>query len=498
MVAGRRDNAIRLVAVCERAAALGLAPGQGLADARAMIPGIEVAEEDGEADRALAGAIADWCDRYTPLVALDPAGGGDGLMLDITGCAHLFGGEEAMLADALARLFHQGFAATAAVASTPGAAWAVSRFRPEGGRAAGPASPPMSPVVPARGTADALVGLPLAALRLSGDTLSGLARLGLRTVGQVMARPRAPLARRFGAGLLMRLDQALGAIGESISPRLPAPERMAERRLAEPIGRAEDVEAVTASLARTLCEAMERAGEGARLLDLALWRVDGAVRRLGVGASRPLRDPAAIVRLFRERLAALEDSLDAGYGFDLVRLSATACEAFDPRETGFLENPEGGAPAELVDRLAARLGPASVLVASPRDTHLPERMEAMAPAQHASGRPAAWPQLALPGLPPLFPLRLLDRPERIEALAEVPDGPPVRFRWRRVLHEVERAEGPQRIGPEWWRAPGRAEAETLRDYFRVEDRTGRRYWLFRQGLYDGQVRPSWFLHGLFA
>lgn len=498
VVAGKRDNALRLLAVCDKAAAAGLACGQGLADARAMIPGVEVAGEDAAGDRALAEAVADWCDRYTPLVALDPAG--DGLTLDITGCAHLFGGEEALLADLLLRLFHQGFAATAAIAATPGAAWAVARFRPEGPRR--PKGPgdfragAAGPVVPRERTAQALANLPLAALRLSGETLSGLARLGLRTVGQVMARPRGPLARRFGAGLILRLDQALGAAGEAISPRLPAPERMAERRFAEPIGRIEDVEAVAASLARTLCEAMERAGEGARVLDLALFRVDGAVRRLGVGTSRPLRDPGRIVRLFRERLAALGDELDAGYGFDLARLSAAACERFDPQETGFLDQEEAGAPADLVDRLTARLGAAGVLRAAPRDSHVPERMEALLPACETP--PAAAFAVPARGLPPLYPLRLLVRPEPVEALAAVPDGPPVRFRWRRVAHEVVRAEGPQRIGAEWWRAPGREEGETARDYFRVEDGQGRRFWLFRQGLYGAAAQPRWFLHGLFA
>lgn len=499
VVAGKRDNAVRLLAVCDKAATAGLACGQGLADARAMIPGVEVAGEDAAGDRALAEAVADWCDRYTPLVALDPAG--DGLTLDITGCAHLFGGEEALLSDLLLRLFHQGFAATAAIASTPGAAWAVARFRPEGPRRPkGPGDPPAGPVVPRERTAQALANLPLAALRLSGETLSGLARLGLRTIGQAMARPRGPLARRFGAGLILRLDQALGAAGEAISPRLPAPDRTAERRLAEPIGRIEDVEAVAASLARTLCEAMERAGEGARVLDLALFRVDGAVTRLGVGTSRPLRDPARIVRLFRERLAGLGDELDAGYGFDLARLSAAACERFDPQETGFLDREEAGAPADLVDRLTARLGAGSVLRGMAGDSHVPERMEALLPACETPPAAAFLPAFAARarGLPPLYPLRLLARPEPVEALAAVPDGPPVRFRWRRVAHEVVRAEGPQRIGAEWWRAPDRAEGETARDYFRVEDGQGRRFWLFRQGLYGATAQPRWFLHGLFA
>jgi protein ImuB len=510
VIAGRRGNAVRIAALDEKAAMLGISRGMGLADARGMVPLIEAVEEDPQADSALLKAVACWADRYTPLVAIDMAArpGEGGLILDITGCAGLFGGEASLLADLLARLFHQGFAATGAIASTPGAAHALARYRPieagigmngsSGPPAAGPPAagrgPAAMPVVAPDRTAAAIAPLPTAGLRLDGETLSALARLGLRSIGQIMERPRAPLARRFGRELLLRLDQALGAIEESISPRLPVPVRIAERRLGEPVSRMEDVELLVERLAANLSKAMELRGEGARSLELALFRVDGAVSRARVGTARPLRDAGTIARLFRERLAALHDSLDAGCGYDLVRLAVLSSESFDPQEPRFFERGSGAdAAVGLADRLAARLGPGAVLRAVPHDTHVPELAEQLQPASSMDEAPPQPAAHRHAGLPPLRPARLLARPEPVEALAQVPDGAPLRFRWRRVLHEVMRAEGPERIAGEWWR--GGVEP---RDYFRVEDAQGRRFWLFRRGLYGGGGEPRWFLHGLFA
>lgn len=495
VVAGKRDNAMRLTALDERAAETGLMRGQALSDARAMHPDIEVLVEDGDADRLLVEAIADWCDRYTPLVSVDQTEEPHdfGLMLDITGCAHLFGGEKALAGDLLVRLFHQGFAANAAIAATPGAAWALARFAREDPGMAGR-------IVARERTAQKLAPLPLAALRLPAETLSGLARVGLRMVGQLMARPRGPLARRFGRQVLLRLDQALGSVGETISPRLPMPDLMAERRLAEPVASIQAVEKLAGRLAGHLCEDMERRGTGARILDLALFRVDGHVLRLGVGTSRPLREPEAILRLFSERLAGLAEDFDAGYGFDMVRLSAVGTQPIEMEALQFFAGADGCFPVtDLIDRLTARLGAGRVLCAVAQDTHLPEQAERLEQAF-----PASLTALPQPGgadlndrssiSPVPRPLRLLARPEAIEAMAKVPDGPPVRFRWRRMLHEIARAEGPERIADEWWRSD-----RATRDYFRVEDRQGRRYWLFREGFYGSESNsPRWYLHGLFA
>ncbi len=487
-IAGRRNNGMLLVALDEKAAAAGLSRGMGLTDARAILPSLDALPEEPAADLALLEAVADWCDRYTPLVARD---GTDGLLLDITGCANLFGGEAAMLSDLLAKLFHQGFAATGGIAPTPGAAHAIARYRPLNPKE-NPFHAGAVPVLDTDQVPAFLAALPLAALRLDGQTIHSLARLGLRSIGQIMARPRAPLARRFGRQLLLQLDRALGHVEEAISPRLPAPVRSAERRLPAAVSRTEDIEWVTGRLAATLCGAMERAGEGARLLDLALFRVDGVVTRLGVGSSRPLREPETVVRLFREKLAALHDDFDAGCGFDLVRLSASACERLDPSENSFLEGGSDEAALLLADRLAARLGTGAVLRALPHDTHVPEAAETLHPVALGTVEGhVSQPQQY--GDHVERPLRLLERPEPVEALAEVPDGPPVRFRWRRMLHQVVRAEGPERIAGEWWRGP-----VATRDYYRIEDALGRRFWLFRKGLFGEGQAPRWFLHGFFA
>jgi protein ImuB len=508
---------MRVVALDEAASLAGLRQGQGLADARAICPDIDVLGEDPAADRLLLEAVADWCDRYTPLVGIDAPGLDEadafahGLILDIAGCAHLFGGEAALLGDLLSRLFEQGFEARAAIAATPGAAWALSRFCAAQHPAAGVVCE-----IAGEGLADTLSPLPLAALRIGGETVSAMERLGLYRVGQALFRPRAPLARRFGRMLLLRLDQALGRVEEAISPRLPPPVFSAERRLAEPVSRIEDVEALALRLAGHLCAQMEQRGEGARLLDLALFRVDGAVRRIGAGASRPLREPATMLRLLRERIASCGDELDAGCGFDMLRLSASLTEPLDPVQRGLaarIGGDDGGeapaaqaaqaaqaARADLADRLAARLGAGRVLRARTGDGHAPEAGQVLVDAMH--GRrgeedfAAACPGAQAPDIPPARPLRLFGRPEPVEAVAEVPDGPPLRFRWRRALFCVTRAEGPERIAGQWW--PGADATARTRDYFRIEEAGGRRFWLFREGLYGEEAGTRWFLHGLFA
>jgi protein ImuB len=473
----RDNNTQRIASLDARAEALKLKPGLGIADARARYPAIEIVEADPEADRRLLEALADWCDRYTPLVAVDAA---DGLFLDITGCAHLFGGEEAMLDDLCFRLSEQGFDARAGLGSTPGAAWAAARYG--------------LPPIGSGEEAAALSPLPLAALRIDYETRESLESVGLRSVGSIMSAPRAPLARRFGMELITRIDQALGRVEEPIMPRLPVAPLSAERHFPEPIMLTEDIERLIPMLAAGLKRDLERRGEGARRLQLALFRVDGAVSRIGVGTSRPLREPVLIARLFHERLAALEGSVDPGYGFDLVRLAVLASAEFDDAQ-GDLAGGNAEADEDLAlfaDRLRARLGDDAVLVPVMVESHIPERAVTLAPF---AGMPA---RKAAPS-PAVFverPIRLFRDPEPVEVTAEVPEGPPASFRWRRASHRVASAEGPERIAPEWWRDPQGAAA---RDYYRVEDEDGRRYWLFREGAYDGSgVMPGWFMHGLFA
>jgi protein ImuB len=476
-----------------------------LADAKAAFPHIEVLERDLDKDKLLLEAIADWCDRYTPLVAIDRDTSGPGqygLTLDITGCAHLFGGERALMQDLMARLFHQGFCARAAVAPSPGAAWAFSHFQVVSPGEPDPHASPL-PVLTSREVEAALMPLPLAALRLGAASVNALARLGLRTIGQLKRRPRAPLVRRFGHEPLLRLDQATGAIEEAISPRRAIPRMIAERRLPEPLVLESDIEAVTKRLAGHLSEDMEKRGQGARQLQLVLYRVDGKTLRLDAGTSRPERNPQTITRLFRERFSALGEDFDAGFGFETIRLCVLSCEPFKQESPGFLgDDPSAGRAAqraeELIDRIAARIGFHNILRGRLEDTHLPECAETLEPVHQplSKERRQKEADISTDDLAGLRPLRLFEIPEPVEAVAEVPEGPPIRFRWRKVLHKVVRVEGPERIADTWW---AKQDPRYTRDYFRIEDEEGRRYWLFREGLYERETStPRWFLHGQFA
>jgi protein ImuB len=517
VVAAPVKSALRLCAVNDAAAALGLAVGMPLADARARYPKIAVAEADEAADLALLEAIADWCDRYTPLVGLDAP---DGLTLDVSGCAHLFGGEAALGADLVRRLSAHGLQARVAVADTVGCAWGVARFAslPQRGRVAGEAgrvegsfdvTPPgslHSLPSPFRGRIsvasgnerNALAPLPLAALRLSPNVIEALAQVGLKRVTDVLDRPRAPLAARFN-NLLRRLDQALGIEDEPITPRLPVPIALVEQRFNDPIALERDVLGTIEKLAARLAPVLEQRGEGARLLQVALFRADGKVFRIEVGTGEPLRDPARVARLFAERLGVISDEIDPGFGFDVVRLCALVTERSDPQQTGLAAPDHATELAHLIDRLGARFGLRRVTRLIEQNTHIPE-YATMAVGAHMVGAPLhAAPRpghMELDSLTPTRPIRLFARPEMVEAMAEVPDGPPVRFRWRRMLHEVVHVEGPERIAMEWWRdEDGGA---LTRDYFRVESREGMRVWVYREGLIIAGKTTRWFVHGVFA
>ncbi len=473
-------NALRVVAVDRRALTLGLTPGLTLADARARVPTLDAVEMDRRADAALLDRLADVCDRYTPLVALDAP---DGLILDITGCAHLFAGEERLRDDLMQRCQRAGIAVSASIAGTPDAARALARF---GG----------TEIVPAGQEGSAVCGLPVAALALSAEAVTALARAGLKTVGDLMARPRAPLAARFGADMADRLDRATGRQDIGITPRRPLPACLVERHAAEPIADIDTILAILTGLAGEAVRMLEGRGEGGRAFEAAFLRTDGAVRRITVETGRPLRDAQALMRLFRERLDSLEDALDPGFGFDVIRLAVALSEALAPAQASLdgrlVEEEE---VADLIDRLGARFGAEAVRRLMPRDTHIPERSARTLPAAAAEANGGEW-QAPDPGMPPARPLYLFGRPQPIETLAEVPDGPPLRFRWRRVLHEVARAEGPERIAPEWWRD---ADDALTRDYYRVEDSLGRRFWVFREGQYGAAgLSPRWFIHGTFA
>ncbi len=493
-VYGKRGNAELIVAVDEAAEWLGLSAGIALAQARAMHPALQAIEEDAAADAGLLEKIADWCLRYTPLVALDAP---DGLMLDITGCAHLYGGEAALVADLGERIARAGFAYTIAIAGTIGAVHAAAHFGEPASYACGQQHSLLSP-------------LPLSALRLAADTVAALARVGLKRIGDIVDLPRSPLTARFGADVLRQLDRALGAEHEPLNPRLPVAPYLAEQRFAEPIAREQDVLGTVTRLAARLQFALERRGDGARHIELTLFRTDGEVRRLAAGCSRPLRDPEQIRALFVERLNALADAFDPGFGFDMARLAVLVAEPCPPEQIGIGGGEDTAQVDRLVDRLSARLGARRVRRLIAQDSHIPEIAAVSVPAQAAptDNGWAAFRRYRADADLSTRPLRLLTRPEPIEALAEVPDGPPLRFRWRRALHEVIAAEGPERIEGAWWSEHGGQPLGNLaRDYFRVEDKAGLRFWLFRAGLYrdlmrqdlaHGAAAPTWFLHGTFA
>ena len=498
----------QIAALNDEAARLGLRAGMALADARAMYPQLVAIDADEMADAETLDRVADWCDRYTPLVGLDPP---DGLFLDISGCAHLFGGEENLRRDLIRRLAVQGFHARAAIADTPGCAWAVARYgvvapdrasnsvhsREIGNPESRATSRHDSGSPLSRGRTE-LVPLPLAALRIDPKIAAPLTQAGLKTIGDVIDLPRAPLAARFGQDFVRRIDQLLGREDEPIVPRLPLPSFLAEQRFAEPIGREEDVLGTIFHLAQELARAMERHGKGARRLQTALFRTDGKVARVEIGTSEPLRDPARIKRLFLDRLAVIGDEADPGFGFDMIRLSALSVEAFDAVQTGFGTGDPAREIAHLIDRLTARFGADRVQRFVPQDTHWPELASIAVPANAARAQTGiAAHDFAQDSQIPVRPIRLFERPEPIEATAQVPDGPPVQFKWRRVTHDVAYAEGPESIALQWWRND--QGLPVTRDYFRIETRQGARVWLYREGIYqDRDNPPHWFLHGIFA
>jgi len=485
----KENNALQIYALDDAAARLGLEIGLPLANARAICPDLKVYDADPAADAQTLDDIADWCDRFTPLVALDSP---HGIYLDITGCVHLFGGEAAMLRLVCGLLTAQGFVVSAAIASNPVCARTLNRH--VHGR-----------IVRDGEEADAVSPLPVASLGAGEAITVGLRRAGLKTIGDVAARARHEITARFGAAFTSRLDQALGHGDTPISPRKPLPDYIVEKRFAEPVATDTVIAAALSRLAAMLVAAMAQQGKGARRLEAHFFRTDGAVRAITVDTGQPVTRGDVIDRLFRERLDALSDPLDPGFGFDLVRLSASRSEIVVQQQHDLDAHAhDNDEVAALIDRIAARIGGKRVVVHLPQDTHIPERAVLAVPAQQhlAVAIQTVWPERT-EGEPPLRPLRLFERPEEIKVIAQVPDGPPARFIWRRATHAVVRAEGPERIAMEWWRPQGSA---LTRDYFRVEDENGLRFWLYRDGLYDREieqeegraVHPAWFMHGLFA
>ncbi|KAB0679084.1 Y-family DNA polymerase [Aureimonas leprariae] len=474
VLVGRDGNRRTAVALDRAAEAAGLSIGMPTAKAQALLPGLAVLEADPVGDAAALERLAIWALRFSPVVAADPP---DGLVIDTTGADHLHDGEEAMLHRLVERFDASGLEARAGVADTWGAAHAAARFA--GARQV---------IVDEGAGREALAGLPVAALRLDARTVMDLHVLGFRTVGDVASQPRAPLTQRFGPALGRRLDQAFGAVPEPIDP-VRSPDLVEVRRaFPEPIGAPETIARYTGKLVAALCAELEPRGLGARRLDLLFTRVDNRVEAIRVGTSQPVRDVRRLTRLLCDRI----ETVDPGFGIETMRLAATLAEPLGAKQavSPLVAEPEADL-AGLVDVLANRIGERRLYRFAPVASDVPERsvtrIGALNPDDGAAWHDH-WPR----------PSRLLPRPEPVETMALLPDHPPNWFRWRGVRRRVRRADGPERVFGEWWKRE--AELTTARDYFRVEDDAGERYWLYREG--DGEHPETgsqrWFLHGIFG
>jgi protein ImuB len=514
----------RVVSLNRAARESGLAAGELLSNARSKVLDLQCRDADPAADAAALRKLALWCLRYTPIAAAcDETSGADGLFLDVTGCAHLLGGEAELLADLARRLRAFGLYPRTAIADTAGAAWAMARH--------GPVRPAGSRVVPPDGQRAALRDLPLAALRLSPASLALMRRLGFKRIGEIMPQPRAPFAARFEPEVLSRLDQALGREPEPLIPVVAPPAYHARAHFLEPILAEEHVLEAATRLLRQLAEDLERDGVGARVLRLVLFQMDGEVQSLDIGLAAPSRDAEHIAQLIGLRLYRLGRTLEADFGFEAVAVHVLVAEPLCERQDTLGLDEAAAAPealGRLIDRLQQRLGAGAVCRLTPHESHTPERaVRAQSPSPRASlsprlrgegrgeGRrhPRRAESAAAPHPSPLpmpeaclrhdeewgegapRPLLMLPRPEAAEVVALIPEGPPRQFRWRGVLYQVTEAQGPERIAPEWWRRTG----EATRDYYVVEDAVGRRFWLYREGLYGREEgTPHWFVHGVFG
>ncbi len=477
----------RLTAVNEAAQALDLQIDDRLADARAKAGTyVQVRDADPLADAEALRRLALWGLRYTPLSSPWPEEiGGDGLFLDVTGASHLFGGEAALLKDLGRRLSHFGLTARCAFAETPGAAWALSRFHHG------------LPVILAAGEEkQALSPLPIEALRIDSETSATLRRLGFKTVGTLIDRPRAPFAARFDAKLLRRLDQALGLAAEPLAFIMPPPLYHARRQLLEPVSHQDAIVAIMARLMQDLVPPLTRDGMGARHLRLDLFRVDGAMTSLDLGLARPSRDPVHVTKLAALKLDRLASDIDSGFGFETLTLSATQVEPMTARQESLLDRIDDHDTSEreamLIDSFVHRLGGDRVRRLIARASHVPEQAGGIVLATQTPAPSQQKPHIGS------RPFLLLPKPEIAEVLALLPAGAPRRFRWRGVMRNVAQADGPERIADEWWRYR-EGEPGLARDYYIVEDEIGHRFWLYREGVQDRETHlPRWFVHGLFG
>lgn len=445
----------------------GIRPGMVLADCKAIMPGLEMVKTEPGRNKKLLHALAGWCIRYTPFVAVDLP---DGLIFDTTGCTHLWGSEIAYLENIKTKLAVYGYTVRTAIADTIGAAWAVAHFG-------------HSPVVKSGGQFAALRDLPPAALRLDPSVLVRLEKLGLRRIDSFIGMPRHALRRRFGQALPSRIDQVLGhkiELAVPVKPVEPYQERLCS---IEPIASATGISIALRQLLQALCVRFENESLGLRQAVFKAYRVDGDVQQIEIGTGHSSRNPAHLFKLFEHKISTLEPAL----GFELFVLEAPKVEAVTQEQAVIwnASTQDDLKVAELLDRVAARTGPDSVSRYLPAEHYWPER--SVKKAEPLWEKPVSGWRSGSPR-----PIHLLACPESVEVTAVVPDYPPLFFRYKNKLYSVVKSDGPERIEQEWWLADG-----FYRDYYCVEDENGARYWLFRLGPYDKE-QPKWFIHGFFA
>ncbi len=458
-----------ITAVNAVAASGGLYPGMVLADARALVPGLTAMDHRPNLSATLLHKIAEWCIRFTPCVAVDEP---DGLLLDVTGCAHLWHGEEKYLATIVKRLEERGYSTRAGMADTVGVAWAVARFGKHS-------------VIKSGTDTEAMWHLPPEALRLEPEVVERLYKLGLRQVHDFIGMPRPALRRRFGAALLLRLDQAMGRATETIHPVQPAEPWQERLPCLEPIITATGIAIALERLLDVLCQRLVQSEKGLRLARFKGYRVDGKIEQVEIGTHRPSNNKKHLCKLFEDKLTTIEPDL----GIELFVLEAPTVEAHTPGQSALWETSRGLESirlSELIDRIAGRVGADRIHRYLPDEHHWPER--SIKPAGSLQQQPAIPWTLERPR-----PLQLLARPEPILVTAPIPDYPPMLFRYQGHLHKIAKADGPERIEAEWWLRNGEH-----RDYYYVEDEDGQRYWLFRLGHYQSDQPVQWFLHGFFV
>lgn len=461
-------NKIIITASSVAAEQEGAFAGMAVADARAAVPELLAIDDTPGQAAKLLRLIGLGCIRYTPIVSLDLP---DGLMLDISGCAHLWGGEREYLKEIVLKLRAAGFDARAAIADTPGTAWAVARFAQK------------RPIIASGAQATAIAGLPPAALRLEPEVLERLTKLGFRSIGPLLTIPPQTLRRRFGTGLLLRMDQALSRTEEyleALVPPIPYTERLP---CLEPIRMAPGIEIAIEKLLEMLCLRLQAEGLGVRKAILKCHRIDGRKVQVGITTTKGSHSVSHLMRLFKLQIDKIEPAL----GIELFVLEAPRVEEMEAVQEQLWAEAKGLADtalAELLDRIAGKVGAQAIQRFLPAEHHWPERSVKLA------GSLTEQPETAWPELP--RPIRLLQSPEVIEVMALVPDHPPKLFVHKGKRHTIAKADGPERIGREWWQDNGEH-----RDYYVVEDSEGCRYWLFRSGHYDGGD-AQWYLHGYFA